>query len=384
MGGYDMPVEWVNAVHRTQTTHHPDPFDSTPGRRGTSVYYGAITYGRVSFAILADRQFKSGPQGKVPRTGDRGDHVVDPNFDPKTADLPGLELLGARQLEFVRRWARDWRGAELKAVISQTIFTAMATTHGPQRERLRADYDANGWPQSARNAALHEIRKALAFHLAGDQHLPAVVHYGIENHRDAAVAFAGPAVNCMYPRWFEPEQPGQRREPGAPETTGDFRDHFDHPLTVLAVANPPRTARNTPLENSADRASGIGLVRFDKAQGKITVECWPLLADVTKPDSQFAGWPVTVDVAQNDGRTPAAWLPTLVISGVDNPVVRVTDETCGELVYNRRIRGSEFQPHVFALGSYAVEILDPDSDLATALKGLQAREVNEESLKVAL
>jgi glycosyltransferase involved in cell wall biosynthesis len=68
----------------------------------------------------------------------------------------------------------------MKAVISQTIFTGMATTHGGDREVLRADYDQNGWPQSARNAAVREMRKAFAFHIAGDQHLPAVVHYGID------------------------------------------------------------------------------------------------------------------------------------------------------------------------------------------------------------
>src|SRR5690606_2444760 len=26
-GGYDQPVEWVNVVHRTQTSHNPDPYD---------------------------------------------------------------------------------------------------------------------------------------------------------------------------------------------------------------------------------------------------------------------------------------------------------------------------------------------------------------------
>ena len=133
-----------------------------------------MTYGRISFAVIADRQFKSGPEGKVPATGSRGDHVLDPNFDPKTADRPGLELLGERQMRFLREWAADWRGAEMKAVISQTVFTAMATTHGGNREVLRADYDANGWPQTPRNDALREIRKAFAVHIAGDQHLPAV------------------------------------------------------------------------------------------------------------------------------------------------------------------------------------------------------------------
>ncbi|MEX2114913.1 MAG: alkaline phosphatase D family protein [Pirellulales bacterium] len=384
MGGYDMPPEWVNVVHRTQTAHHPDPFDSTPVERGISVYYGPMTYGRISFAVLADRQFKSGPQGKVPPTGDRGDHVVDPNFDPKTADVPGLELLGQRQLEFLRQWATDWRGAEMKAVISQTIFTAMATTHGAERQRLRADYDANGWPQAARNAALQEIRRAFAFHLAGDQHLPAVVHYGIEEHRDAGVAFAGPAINCVYPRWFEPTNSGARRAPGAPENTGDFRDHFDHPLTVLAVANPAEKFRNTPLENALDRASGIGLVRFDKSRRRITIECWPLLADISQPGSQFAGWPIVIDAHANYGRRPAALLPTLAISGVENPVIRVTDETTGEMVYNLRMRGGSFQPWVFGLGEYTVAVMDLDSQRTVRLQHVVARENNDQKMDVAL
>ena len=34
-GGYDMAPEWVNVVYRTQTAHHPDPYDPAPVRRGT-------------------------------------------------------------------------------------------------------------------------------------------------------------------------------------------------------------------------------------------------------------------------------------------------------------------------------------------------------------
>ncbi len=33
-GGYRMPAAWVNVVHRTQTSHHPDPCDSTPVKQG--------------------------------------------------------------------------------------------------------------------------------------------------------------------------------------------------------------------------------------------------------------------------------------------------------------------------------------------------------------
>ncbi len=293
-GGYDMPAAWVNVVHRTQAAHHPDPFAKEPCKQGIINYYGPLTYGRISFAILADRQFKSAPEGKVPPTGDRGDHVVDMNFNPKSADLPGLELLGGQQIEFLKQWAGDWSGADMKAVISQTIFAGMATTHGGNREILRADYDQNGWPQSARNAALREIAKAKAFHIAGDQHLPAVVHYGIEKHCDSVAAFAGPAVNVGYPRWWEPTEKVNARKPGQ-GVTGDFTDHFGHPLTVLAVANGAVEPRKTTMENLRDKTSGFGLVVFNKAEKKVSIHCWPFGTDFGSEGArQFDGWPVVV------------------------------------------------------------------------------------------
>ncbi|HEX8198874.1 MAG TPA: alkaline phosphatase D family protein [Isosphaeraceae bacterium] len=386
MGGYEMPPTWVNVVHRTQTAHHPDPFDPTPARRGISVYYGPLTYGRVSFAILADRQFKSGPEGKVPPTGDRGDHVVDPDFDPATADLPGLELLGERQLAFLRAWGADWRGADMKAVISQTIFTAMATTHGGGRERLRADYDTNGWPQAARNAALRELRRAFAFHIAGDQHLPAVVHYGIDAHRDAGVAFAGPTVNNLYPRWWEPG-PANRDPAAAASEDGlrsEFRDSFGHPLTVRAVANPARSFRRGVLEAEQDKASGLGVVRFDKRNRTITIDCWPFLADPSRPGTQFPGWPVTVSQLDNDGRAPVAHLPMLEIVGVPAPVVRVAVEPTDEVVYSLRVAEPRFRPFVFAEGRYRVTISDPETGRSHEIRDLVARKDNPETLRVIL
>ena len=88
--------------------------------------------------------FKSGLKEFAPKTqGERADHVLDPEFDPNTADTDGAELLSDRQLVFLREWSVDWRGAKMKAVISQTIFTSMAITHGPERMRLVADYDSN-------------------------------------------------------------------------------------------------------------------------------------------------------------------------------------------------------------------------------------------------
>lgn len=383
-GGYELPAEWVNVVHRTQTSHHPEPYDPAPAKRGTSNYYGPLTYGRVSFAILADRQYKSGPEGKVPSTPGRGDHVLDPNFDPQTADLPGLQLLGAKQEQFLRDWALDWRGADMKAVISQTIFTSMATTHGRTQDILMGDYDANGWPQTPRNRALREIRKAFAFHLAGDQHLPAVVHYGIDEHRDGPVAFAGPAVNVGYPRWWEPVRTGRNRKSRNPKLTGDFIDHFGNPLTVLAVKNGPYAPPAPALAAVNAKTSGLGLVRFNKVRRTITIECWPYSADVRQSGTQLETWPVTVNQFDNYGRKPAAHLPELRITGVPNPVVQVVDEGSGELVYVFRLNGQTFRPHVFSPGKYTVQLSEPETGRVRRLTGLEARAGNPAVLDVTL
>ncbi|MBI5769364.1 MAG: alkaline phosphatase D family protein [Verrucomicrobia bacterium] len=367
-GGYELPAAWVNVVHRTQTAHHPDPYDPQPAKRGTLNYYGPLTYGRVSFAILADRQFKSAPEGKVPPTGNRGDHVINPNFDPKTADLPGLDLLGGKQEQFLRDWVLDWRGADMKAAISQTIFTAMATTHGGNHEILMADYDASGWPQTARRNALRELRKAFAVHLAGDQHLPAVVHYGLDAHRDGPIAFAGPAVNVGYPRWWEPTKTGRNKTTGNPNLTGDFLDHFGNPLTVLAVKNGPYDPPRPVLESVNAKTSGLGLARFKKSTRTITFECWPYSADVTKPGTQMDTWPVTVRQADNYARPPVAWLPTLRLAGATDPVLQIFEEKSGELIYAYRLRGTSVRPHVFAPGSYTIKLGDPDRDRWTTLR----------------
>ena len=369
-GGYIMAPEWVNVVYRTQTAHHPDPYDPTPAKRGIIQYYGPLTYGRVSFAVLADRQYKSAPEGKVPPTGGRGDHETNPNFDPKKSDIPGLVLLGDKQEEFLKKWVRDWRGADMKAVISQTIFTSFPTTHGGERMILRADYDSNGWPQTARHRAVREIRKAFAVHIAGDQHIPGVVHYGVDEHRDGGVAFAGPAVNVGYTRWFEPERAPwlQAKQPGV---TGDFVDHFGNPMTVLAVKNGAQQARgNDLIEVLEEKSSGIGLVYFDKQRRKVRIDCWPYRADVTKSGTQWPGWPVEIDVLQNYAKKVVGHLPTLNITGVKQPLVEVIDQATGELVYALRVAEPKFRPHVFATGKYSVRVSDPESGKSAEVRDL--------------
>lgn len=372
-GGYFMPVSYVKSVERAQTWHLPDPFDPTPVQQGIGVYYTAMTLGRISFAILEDRKFKSGPEGLVPRQGPRPDHILNPDYDPKSIDVPGAELLGERQLHFLDVWGQDWRGADMKAVLSQTIFCGGAHLHGEKRERLHADLDSNGWPQTGRNKALDKIRRCFAVHLAGDQHVATIFHHGIDDWEDACYSFCMPAVANLYPRWWAPETPGENRQPGMPEYTGRHLDGFGNRVTCWAVANPPEDI--TQGDKLTVRAAGFGIVRFNKPAREITLECWPRNVDVANPAAQYPGWPKTIAQEDNYGRAAAAWLPTLNISGQEDPVVQVIDESNGEILYTLRTKGNSFRPKVFKEGVYTIKVGEGSAmKILTGIRSCNAEE----------
>ncbi len=370
-GGYFKPVEYVKEVERAQTSHLPDPYDPTPIEQGIGVYYTALNVGGVSFAIIEDRKFKSGPQGLVPQQGPRPDHITDPNYDPRSVDVPGATLLGERQLKFLRAWGADWRGAEMKAVLSQTIFCGGAHIHGSPENRLHADMDSNGWPQTGRNKAIAEIRRAFAIHIAGDQHLATIFHHGIDDWNDSCYSFGVPSIANLYLRWWSPLQPGRNREPGAPEYTGEFLDGFGNKVTLLAVANP------SPEVNDGDklttRAAGFGVVKFNKKTREITIECWPRNVDITDPKTkQYPGWPRTIKQQDNYARQAVAYLPALRVSGMKDPVVQVIDEADGEIVYTLRIKGDSFTPKVFKAGKYTVKVGEFGTDKAKTISNIES------------
>lgn len=354
-GGYTYPVEYVKMVERQQTSHLPDPVDPRPVDRGIGVYFTRLVLGGMDFAILEDRKFKSGPHGKIPQAGPRPDHFNQPDFDPKTVDLPGLQLLGERQMTFLRSWGQDWTGAEMKAVLSQTAFCGAVHLHGSRDNRLLADLDCNGWPQTGRNRALEEIRRAWAVHLCGDQHLAVVVKHGIEEWNDGPYGFTNPAiVNTIYGRWWHPvdEKAGRNPVPNSPlPWTGEYRDGLGNKITMLAYANPPN------VQDEKQRGDGHGLIRFNKQTRKITFECWPRFPEVKNGQPvQFAGWPITIAMEDNDGRKVAGYLPELVFKGAKNPVVQVIEDRTGEILYTVRAQGGNFRPKVYRDGPHTVKV----------------------------
>jgi hypothetical protein len=374
-GGYFHPVEFVEEVQRAQTSHLPDPFDPTPILRGISVYYTSLNIGGIDFAIIEDRKFKSGPEGMIPKMGPRPDHINDPNYDPKTVDVPEAKLLGERQLQFLEEWGADWTNAEMKVVLSQTVFANAAHIHGKLGGRLLADLDSNGWPQTGRNNALAKIRKAHALMICGDQHLATVIQHGIDDWDDAGYSFCVPSIVNFYNRWWWPTMPDEDRPQGSQEHAGRFVDGLGNKITMHAYANP------TP-ENR--RAAGHGIVRFNKKTRKITLECWPRGVDATVEGAkQFTGWPITIDQTDGYGKAAKAYLPTLEITGQEDAVVQVIDEADGEVVYTLRISGASFRPKVFRDGKYTVKV--GEGDRQKVLKSIQSLPPDaKQTLKVAL
>ena len=354
-GGYFYPVDYVNMVQRQQTWNLPDPVDPAPVERGITVYFTRLHVGGLDFAILEDRKFKSGPEGKIPQMGPRPDHVTNTLYDPKIIDLPGLQLLGARQEKFLRDWSQDWTGADLKAVLSQTAFCGAVHMHGGRNARLLADLDCNGWPQTPRLRALEEIRRARAVHLCGDQHLAVVVKHGLGAFGDGPYSFTSPAlVNTIYGRWWHPldEKAGPNPVAGSPlPWTGDFLDGMGNKISMLAYANPPN------VQDERQRGDGYGLAKFNKKQRTVTFECWPRFASVRDGNkAQFPGWPVTVNMDDNDGRKPTGWLPELIVSGAKHPVVQVIEEPTGEVLYTVRTVGTRFRPPVYSAGPFTLKV----------------------------
>ncbi len=315
-GGFAEHPTFVNAILRMQCSHLPDPYDPAPMNQGINVFYGPMLYGRVSFAIIEDRYFKSGPEDKVNTWKGRPDHVRDANYDTKKLDVPGLELLGKRQEEFLNDWATDWRDADFKCVLSATIFCNLANYHGGAQEFIFADLDSNGWPQSGRRRALDAMRRGYAFHYAGDQHLPSITHNGVDTWNDAGFAFCVPSIAAGYPRSWRPDKEGRpvqnRPAPGL-ANTGEYRDGFGNYVSVYGIGNPAEKNRQGRINTLHDKSSGYGIVRFDPATQHITMECYRLQIDPAnlKPEDQFPGWPKTIHVSDNYSREPAAFLPTL-------------------------------------------------------------------------
>ncbi|MEM9079645.1 MAG: alkaline phosphatase D family protein [Verrucomicrobiota bacterium] len=299
--GYIMQPDWVNMVQRTQTGSLPDPVDPEPVERGIGVYFTALDYAGMSFAVIEDRKFKS-PQ-----------EIVKLPFkefvkDRKLMDVEGAKLLGERQLKFLEEWTKRTEEMPARFFLSQTMFAKAQTHTGPKLKRLRASLDSNGWPQSARNRALKTVgRDTIMVH--GDQHLGVLARMGIEEWDDGPLAFMLTGASVGWPRAWWPNQKRHGEEINGPYTGRYFDDHGNR-ITMHGVTNPERLpegvedAFNRPdLEGEGifaiqhAKGSGHGLVAVDKKKGEVTFHAFRLDIDAKQPEEgdEFRGFPVTLE-----------------------------------------------------------------------------------------
>ncbi|MEJ7582598.1 MAG: alkaline phosphatase D family protein [Acidimicrobiales bacterium] len=281
-GGYRMPAAWVNAVQAALVGHLPDPFDPTPVQQGIGVYYTAFDHGGISFALLEDRKFKQGDKDGLA-----------PDGTPYVESQ--LDLLGARQEEFIDWWATQQPG-RIRICLHQSPFHCVKTlpTGVPRR-----DLDSNGYPGTASRRAVSKLAAAGAVLVSGDQHLGAVVHHGINGFADGPWAFSVPALGTLFQRWFEPEPPLPNGD--GQIGTGDFTDPFGNRLHISALANPtvPFAAVNDARPGSQlvpDRRlkrDGYAMVVVDKPSRRVTFECYPWDSP-PGATAQFPGWPLSI------------------------------------------------------------------------------------------
>lgn len=389
-GGYKMSPEFVNMVQATQTSHLPDPYDPEPVEQGIGVYFTECNIGGLSLAILEDRKFKSAPKNMLPEADIANGWVQNPSWDvKKRSRIESAVLLGERQLQFLEDWAGDWSfGTWMKAAVSQTLFSNVATLPASaksdgvvpgleipdpgvyvEEDKLVADFDSNGWPQVGRDKAIRLFRKAFATHIVGDQHLANTSQYGVEDWRDANYAIVSPATGNLFPRRWWPPFPGKNRAPESPQYTGDFADGFGNKVTVFAIANPQKTTIHPPRHH--ELATGYSVIIFDKSSRNIQMENWPYWADPEK-DQPFPGWPIRINQLDNFGKKARAWLPEIRVTGLENPVIQITRQQAGEMVYAIRINGRSFLPKVFHTGLYSIKIGEPDTDTWKVLQNVQA------------
>ena len=392
-GGYKLPPSWVNMVQHTQTGNLPPPFDPRPVKRGIKVYYTDLNYGGISFAILEDRKFKSAPGPLLPEAKIKNGYPQNPDFNVCTeGNIPEADLLGDRQLYFLNHWANDWKNTSMKAVLSQTIPACLSTSGPGDREKeleeldqgdiatdhqMNEDMDANGWPQHGRDSALMAIRKGFGFMIAGDQHLSSLVHHGVDEWEDAGYSFCVPATSNIAPRRWFPAYKGKNHQSGKPPYTGRYKDGFCNKISVKAVGNP----YDSPYEPSIlhDRATGYGMIIFDKKEKTITTEVWPRFAiDHLNDSLQFLGWPNTISMYENYGKKPAAYLPLVNTVGLNKPpVVQVINENQGQVIYTVRAKENSFQAWVFSDGKHTIKIGEPGRKMKT-LTGLDAKQTKDQ------
>lgn len=279
-GGYKMSVEFVNAVHRSQTGNLPDPADPAPCTSGISVYFTRFAHGPLDLILLADQQFKSAPKALLPAAKIEDGWPRADTWGSGTA-IEDADLLGVRQEAFLDRWARSpAKGTKFRVALSQhpllalrTLPTASKSESDPLDKNAATDlpapdFAANSWPPQARAKALQLLHEANALHLCGGRAPASTGRYLLESGKP------GPWWTTTAPT---SPAPSVRWQPSA-GVGKNGTDAFAHPFDLKAIAND---------------ATGYLITVWDPATGKVRIENRAATSGADTPP--LPGWPLTLD-----------------------------------------------------------------------------------------
>lgn len=216
----------------------------------------------------------------------------------------------------------------------------------------------------------------------GDQHLATVLQHGVDAFGDAGFSFSVPSIVNHYRRWWSPDQKASKNKEGDLAYTGEYLDNFGNKITMHAYANPNPT--RTTYNRWLSQGAGFGIIRFNKRNRTITMECWPRGCDLTNPEcQQFPGWPLTISQEENYRPGAGVFLPPLQFLDVQDPVIQVINESTGEIIYTLRIQGKSYQPKVLQEGTYTIKIRSEGKQIMlTDIKASSDREM--ESVQIEL
>ena len=81
---------------------------------------------------------------------------------------------------------------------------------------------------------------------------------------------------------------------------------------------------------------------------------------------------ITINQLDNYAPEAVAYLPTIRVTGMPNPVIRIIDQDSGEVVYAIRAVGDSFRPTVFREGKYTIEIGEPGARRMRSIRNTMA------------
>lgn len=369
-GGYINDYGFVRRAEDTQYAHLPRSGYPNTAKDGIGSYFTSLLLGRLSIAVIEDRKFKESPTRAHPdlmvTNGIFQGGSIEP--DLKTEGIP---LLGDQQMRFLKDWASDWKGCDMKLATSATLLASLQTRREDDTKTL-ADGDTNGWPMAGRNHVLKTLRTGYAVMLTGDQHLGSVVHHGVDSHGDSGISFCVPATtNTIFKRRWMPSKKStgylydyQKTHPYA----GNYLDGFHNKVSIMAVGN---------AGGANKQADGYGMLLFNTQTREIVLESHSRSEGFKK---QYSGWPVTVQQLDNFAYKSAYQLPKITVTGIQHAVVKVINQKNDEIVCSYRMADSSCQLSVAEAGVYRIEVGDYNASWKT-YSDIEAKEQSDAAIK---